>query len=175
MKNVKMWLEDEEGNLVTDGSPGELVIYGQNIMRGYWNDPVATSQRLRFSKVVNDRALYAGDLFRQDEEGFFYFVARMDDVIKSRGEKVSPIEVEDVIYLLDPVHEVRVIGAPDPIVGQAVKAEIVLKEGRTLTEREVKAYCQQHLEDYKVPKIVAFVASLPKTAGGKIKRGGAGS
>ncbi len=170
MKNVELWLEDEEGNKVADGSPGELVIRGPNIMRGYWNDPVATSQRLRFSKVVNETVLYAGDLFRQDEEGYFYFVARMDDVIKSRGEKVSPVEVEDVIYLLEAVHECRVIGAPDPLLGQAVKAEIVLKPGATLTEREVKAYCQQHLEDYKVPKIVAFVESLPKTAGGKIKR-----
>jgi len=97
-------------------------------------------------------------------------VARMDDVIKCRGEKVSPIEVEDVIYKLEEVLEVRVIAVPDEILGQAVKAEIVLKEGKLLSDRQVKAYCQQHLEDYKIPKYVEFVTSLPKTLGGKIRR-----
>jgi acyl-coenzyme A synthetase/AMP-(fatty) acid ligase len=108
-----------------------------------------------------------------DKDGYFHFVARMDDVIKSRGEKVSPLEVENVLYTLDPVFECRVIGVPDPILGQAIRAEIVLKEGQSLTERQVKAYCKDHLEDFKIPAIVAFVSALPKTAGGKIKRTGA--
>jgi acyl-coenzyme A synthetase/AMP-(fatty) acid ligase len=105
-----------------------------------------------------------------DEDGYFYFVARKDDVIKCRGEKVSPIEVEDVIYTLPEVLEVRVIAVPDDILGQAVKAEIVLKEGKTLQERFVKAHCQKHLEDYKIPKFIEFVTILPKTSGGKIRR-----
>ena len=170
MRNVELWLEDENGDKVTDGRPGELVIRGPNVMRGYWNDPVATAERLRKSKHAPEPVLYAGDLFRMDEEGYFYFVARMDDVIKSRGEKVSPVEVEDVLYTIPEVLETRVIAVPDEILGQAVRAEIVLKEGYTLDERWVKGYCQQHLEDFKVPKYVAFVQSLPKTAGGKIRR-----
>ena len=96
----------------------------------------------------------------------------MDEVINSRGERISPKEIEDVLYTLDEVHEARVIGVPDPILGQAIRAEIVLKEGRSLTERQVKAFCKDHLEDFKSPTIVAFVPALPKTAGGKIKRTG---
>jgi long-chain acyl-CoA synthetase len=170
MANVELWIEDEEGNKIEDGRPGELVIRGPNIMLGYWNDPEATAKRIRKSKNAQEKVLYAGDLFRRDENGYFYFVARMDDVIKCRGEKVSPIEVEDVIYKLEEVLETRVIAVPDDILGQAVKAEIVLKEGQALDERRVKAYCQKHLEDYKIPKFIEFVVSLPKTSGGKIQR-----
>ena len=94
----------------------------------------------------------------------------MDEIIKSRGERIGPKEIEDVLYQLDEVHEARVTGIPDDILGQAVFAEIVLKEGRTLTEKQVRAYCKNHLEDYKTPQKVAFVSSLPKTPGGKIKR-----
>jgi amino acid adenylation domain-containing protein len=170
MPNVELWIEDEEGNKIEDGRPGELVVRGSNIMRGYWNDPEATAQRLRKSKYAPEKVLYTGDLFRKDEKGYFYFVARMDDVIKCRGEKVSPVEVEDVIYTLDEVFEARVIAVSDEILGQAVKAEIVLKDGKSLTEREVKAHCQQHLQDFKIPRFVEFVTSLPKTVGGKIQR-----
>ena len=170
MPNVELWIEDEDGNKIEDGRPGELVARGPNIMRGYWNDPEATEQRLRKSKYAPEKVLYTGDLFRKDKEGYFYFVARMDDVIKCRGEKVSPIEVEDVIYTLEEVLETRVIAVPDEILGQAVKAEIVLKDGKSLTERKVKAHCQQHLQDFKIPKFVDFVTSLPKTSGGKIRR-----
>ena len=77
-----------------------------------------------------------------------------------------------MIYALDGVHEVRVIGVPDAVLGQAIKAEVVLKDGRTLTPQEVKVHCRRHLEDFKVPHIVEFVSSLPKTQGGKIKRSG---
>ena len=105
-----------------------------------------------------------------DDEGYFHFVDRSDELIKSRGEKVSPIEVEDVIYTLEGVQEVRVIGVPDPVLGQAIRAEIVLKEGRSLEQQEVKAHCRRLLEDFKVPQSVAFVSCLPKTQGGKIKR-----
>jgi acyl-CoA synthetase (AMP-forming)/AMP-acid ligase II len=170
MPNVKLWIEDEEGNKIQGGQPGELVVSGPNLMLGYWNDPDATAQRIRESKNSEEKVLYSGDLFRIDEEGYFYFVARKDDVIKCRGEKVSPVEVEDVIYTLEEVLEVRVIAVPDDILGQAVKAEIVLKEGKSLTERKVKAHCQQHLQDFKIPKFVEFVTSLPKTSGGKIRR-----
>jgi long-chain acyl-CoA synthetase len=170
MPNVKLWIEDEEGNKIHDGRPGELVVSGPNLMLGYWNDPEATAQRIRKSKNSEEKVLYSGDLFRMDEEGYFYFVARKDDIIKCRGEKVSPIEVEDVIYTLEEVLEVRVIAIPDEILGQAVKAEIVLKEGQTLDEHQIKAYCKKHLEDYKIPKFVEFFTSLPKTSGGKIRR-----
>jgi acyl-CoA synthetase (AMP-forming)/AMP-acid ligase II len=172
MPNVELWIEDADGRRLPPGQPGELVVRGSNVMLGYWNDPETTAKVIRPGRFPWERILHSGDLFRQDQEGYFYFVARKDEVIKSRGERIAPKEIEDVLYQLDEVHEARVIGVPDPILGQAIRAEIVLKEGRTLTERQVKGYCKDHLEDFKTPNVVAFVAAIPKTAGGKIKRTG---
>ena len=170
MKNVELWIEDADGNRLSAGQVGELIVRGSNVMQGYWNDPEATLKVLLPGRYPWERVMHSGDLFTVDEEGYFYFVARMDDVIKCRGEKVSPLEVENVLYRLEEVLECRVVGVPHPVKGKAVKAEIVLKEGRALDERQVKLYCTAHLEDFKVPQIVEFVASLPKTQGGKIKR-----
>jgi long-chain acyl-CoA synthetase len=172
MPNVELWISDADGKRLPYGQTGELVVQGSNVMLGYWNDPVTTARVITAGRYPWERVLHSGDLFRQDEEGYFYFVARKDEVIKSRGERIAPKEIEDVLYQLDEVHEARVIGVPDPILGQAIRAEIVLKEGRSLTERQVKAYCREHLEDFKTPTVVAFVPALPKTAGGKIKRTG---
>lgn len=104
-----------------------------------------------------------------DEEGYLYFVSRKDDIIKSRGKKVAPKEVENVIYELPQVLEVSVVGVPDDVLGQAIVAKIVPKDGQgNLTERQVIAHCAQNLERFMVPKYVEFVSSLPKTATGKI-------
>jgi len=105
-----------------------------------------------------------------DEEGFLYFVGRKDDIIKCRGEKVSPKEIEDVLYSLDGVAEAVVIGVPDGLLGQAIKAVITLREGAQLTQRDVQSHCSQHLEDFMVPKFVEFRDSLPKTSSGKISK-----
>jgi acyl-CoA synthetase (AMP-forming)/AMP-acid ligase II len=170
MPNVELWVQDGNGNRLPPGVPGEMVVRGSNIMVGYWNDPEATARMIQPGRFPWERVLRTGDLFRADEEGYFYFVARGDELIKSRGEKVSPIEVEDVVYLMPEVLEARVIGVPDQVLGQAIRAEIVLKDGQQLSVQHVKAHCRKHLEDFKVPHQVLFVGSLPKTQGGKIKR-----
>lgn len=170
MKNVELWLEDTAGKRVTAGHVGEMMVRGSNIMQGYWNDPEATSRVLKPGRYPWEKTLRTRDLFMVDEDGYFHFVARDDELIKSRGEKVSPVEVEDVLYKLDAVHETRVIGVPDAVLGQAIRAEIVLKEHRTLSVQEVKSHCRKHVEDFKVPHHIEFVLSLPKTQGGKIKR-----
>jgi long-chain acyl-CoA synthetase len=170
MPNVELWVEDAEGRRLPPGEVGELIVRGPNVMVGYWNDPESTARALKTGRYPWEKVLRTRDYFMMDEAGYFYFVARSDELIKSRGEKVSPIEVEDVIYGLDAVLETRVVGVPDEVFGQAIKAEIVLKEGKKLTVQEVKAHCRKHLEDFKVPQQVEFVADLPKTAGGKIKR-----
>lgn len=172
MRNVELWVEDADGRRLPPGQVGEMIVRSSTLMSGYWNDPEATAKALIPGKYPWERVLRTRDLFRMDEEGYFYFVARSDELIKSRGEKVSPIEVEDMIYTLEAVQEVRVIGVLDPVLGQAIRAEIVLKEGKTLSAQEVKAHCRQHLEDFKTPHTVEFVAQLPKTQGGKIKRSG---
>jgi len=170
MRNVELWLEDAAGNRVPPGHVGEMMVRGSNIMQGYWNDPEGTANVLRPGRYAWERILRTRDLFTTDEDGYFHFVAREDELIKSRGEKVSPVEVEDVLYRLDAVHETRVIGVPDAVLGQAIRAEIVLKENRTLSVQEVKSHCRKNMEDFKVPQHIEFVASLPKTQGGKIKR-----
>ncbi|MGE5314891.1 MAG: class I adenylate-forming enzyme family protein [Acidobacteriota bacterium] len=170
MKNVELWLEDQAGNRVAKGQVGEMMVRGSNIMQGYWNDPEGTSRVLKPGRYPWEKVLRTRDLFIEDEEGYFHFVSREDELIKSRGEKVSPVEVEDVLYRLDAVQETRVIGVPDGVLGQAIRAEIVLKEHHTLTAQEVKAHCRKNIEDFKVPHHIEFVQSLPKTQGGKIKR-----
>ncbi len=166
---TEVWIEDEHGQRLGPGQVGELVVRGRHVMRGYWEAPEATAERYRPGAIPGERLCYTGDLFRMDEEGYLYFVGRKDDIIKSRGEKVAPKDVENVLYSIPGVMEAAVIGVPDPILGQAVKAVLVVS-GNQLTEAQVLAHCRAHLEDFMVPKIVEFRAELPKTASGKIKK-----
>lgn len=172
MPNEEVWLVDENGRRLPYGSTGELVIRGSNVMRGYWEKPEATQERLRPGPMPGEIVLHSGDLFRTDSEGYLYFVARKDDIIKSRGEKVSPREVENILYSLDGVVEAAVIGVDDPLLGQAVKAFLVLREGVTYSERDVIRYCLSRMESFMAPKHVQFVPSLPKTNTGKIRKTG---
>jgi len=172
MPNTEVWIVDENGNRVGPGIVGELVVRGSHVMRGYWEKPEATAERYRPGPIPGERVLYTGDLFKMDEKGFLYFVARKDDIIKSRGEKVSPKEVENVLYSLDGVVEAAVIGVPDEILGEALKAFVVRRDDNTLTERDVLRHCTQHLEDFMVPKYIEFRSDLPKTTSGKIKKTG---
>jgi acyl-coenzyme A synthetase/AMP-(fatty) acid ligase len=102
-----------------------------------------------------------------DEEGYLYFVGRRDDIIKTRGEKVSPREVEDVLHQLDGVAEAAVIGIPDPILGQAIKAVVVPRAGACITEQDVFRHCGSQLEDFMVPHTIEIRDALPKTPNGK--------
>jgi long-chain acyl-CoA synthetase len=170
MPNEEIYIVNEQGERAKPGEIGELVVRGSNVMRGYWELPEETDKVLRPGKYYGEKALYTGDLFRMDEEGYLYFVGRKDDIIKSRGEKVSPKEIENVLYHLDEVLETAVMGVPDPILGQAIKAVVVLKKGANLTPEEIQHFCARNLEDFMVPKIVEFRKFLPKTETGKIKR-----
>jgi len=172
MPNQEVWLVDEAGNRLPNGSTGELVIRGSHVMRGYWEKPEATAKRLHPGPNPGENVLYSGDIFRTDDEGYLYFVARKDDIIKSRGEKVSPREVENVLYGLEGVQEAAVVGIPDPVLGQAVKAFVALRPGHQYSERDVIKYCMAHLESFMAPKHVEFVTALPKTDTGKIKKTG---
>ena len=170
MPNVELWVADADGKPLGPGDVGEMMVRGPNVMQGYWNDPEATARMVLPGRYPWEKVLRTGDLFTMDAEGYFSFVARSDELIKSRGEKVSPIEVENVIYTISEVAEVRVVGVPDQVLGQAIRAEVVVKPGMALEAGAVKAHCKRFLEDFKVPQSVVFVDSLPKTAGGKIKR-----
>jgi len=170
MPNEEVYVVNEDGRRVGPGIIGELVVRGSNVMKGYWEDPVETAKRLRPGQYPWEQVLYTGDLFKTDSEGYLYFVGRKDDIIKSRDEKVSPREVEDVLYRLDGVAEVAVVGVPDPILGQAVKAYITRRAGSNITEHDVLRHCARRLEDFMVPKTVEFRDHLPRTASGKISK-----
>lgn len=167
---TEVYIVDEQGQRVGPGVVGELVVRGGHVMQGYWEKPEETAERLKPGPYPWEKVLYTGDLFRMDEEGYLYFVGRKDDIIKTRGEKVSPKEVENVLYALEGVKEAAAVGVPDPVLGQAIKAVLVLGEGVTLTEKEVLRHCARHLEDFMVPKSVEFRDALPKTDSGKIRR-----
>ena len=168
--NTEVYLVNEAGQRVGPGETGELVVRGGHVMQGYWELPEETARALRPGENPWERVLFSGDLFRTDREGYLYFVSRKDDVIKTRGEKVAPKEVEDVLYQLPGVSEAAVIGIPDPVIGLAVAAVIVPAEGATLTEADVKKHCMAKLEDFAVPKFVEFRTELPKSPSGKIVR-----
>lgn len=170
MPNEEVWLVDDSGRRLPNGSTGELVIRGANVMRGYWENPAETAKRLKPGPIPGEMVLYSGDLFRTDEEGWLYFIARRDDIIKSRGEKVSPREVENAIYSLEGVLDAAVIGVQDDLLGEAIKAFVVQKDGYALSERDVIRHCLTRLENFMAPKLVEFVLELPKTDTGKIKK-----
>jgi long-chain acyl-CoA synthetase len=173
MPNEQVYLVDENDNLITEpGVIGELVVRGANVMQGYWELPEETAERLKPGRYPWEKVLYTGDLFKMDEEGYLYFVSRKDDIIKSRGEKVSPKEVESVLYGLDDVVEAAVVGVPDEVLGEAIKAYVVLKENSKLNEKALLAQCRGNLEDFMVPKYVELTKSLPKTSSGKITKKG---
>ena len=168
---TEVWIEDENGRRVGAGEIGELVVRGSHVMRGYWGDEALSGRTYRPGPTPGERVLHSGDLFRMDEEGLFYFVSRKDDIIKSRGEKVAPREVEAVICELNGVLETAVVGVPDEVLGQAIKAYVVC-DGVTLTEKQVRRHCAARLENYMVPQQVEFVAQLAKTSSGKIDKQG---
>jgi acyl-CoA synthetase (AMP-forming)/AMP-acid ligase II len=170
MPNEEVYVVNEDGRRVGPGVIGELVVRGSNTMKGYWEDPVETAKRLRPGQYPWEQVLYTGDLFKTDSEGYLYFVGRKDDIVKSRDEKVSPREIEDVLYRLDGVAEAAVVGVPDPILGQAVKAYITRRPGSNITENDVLRHCAQWLEDFMVPKTVEFRDYLPRTVSGKISK-----
>ena len=167
---TEAWIVDETGERVPPGATGELVIRGPHVMKGYWENEEATRLALRPGPYAWEKVLHTGDLFRTDEEGYLYFVARKDDIIKTRGEKVSPREVENCLYEIPGVREAAVIGVPDAVLGNAIKAVIAADPDAGLTERDVVRHCAARLEDFMVPKHVEFRGELPKSENGKIAR-----
>jgi long-chain acyl-CoA synthetase len=153
-----------DGKVVSPGEVGEICARGPNIMLGYWREPEMTAQ------VLQDGWLHTGDLGHVDEEGYLYIDGRAVEMIKVGAFRVSPQEVEEVLATYPGVEEVAVTGIADEMLGQSIKAVIVLREGAPADLRGVKAHCRQHLASYKVPKVVEFATALPRTSSGKVQR-----
>ena len=169
MSNVEVYLLDEEGRR-TDSGVGELVVRGPNVMQGYWRADDATRKVLRPGPLPGEKVLHTGDIFRIDSDGYLYFQRRTDDVIKSRGQKVSPREIENVLHGAPGVSEAVVIGVADLLVGEALQAYVTLQPGADVTARDILLHCSKKLEDFMVPRSVEIVASLPHTSSGKLSR-----
>ena len=155
-----------DGTPVQPGSDevGEIVARGENVTPGYWNDPEETARFFR------DGRLHTGDMARVDAEGFIYLVERARDFIKAMGYRVSPKEIEDVLAEMPEIVEAGVIGVPDELWGEAIKAFIVTARSGQLTAEAVRDYCLKRLPNYKVPQFVEFIPSLPKTNNGKVDK-----
>jgi long-chain acyl-CoA synthetase len=167
---TETWIEDDAGNRLPPGEVGELIVRGAHVMQGYWNDPATTAERLRPGRWPWEQELLTGDLFRQDDEGYLYFVGRRDDILKSRGEKVAPKEVEAVLHQADGVRMAAVVGAPDRLLGEAIVAFVVAHDGAQLQPAALRRHCAQQLEDYMVPARIELRDTLPTTPNGKVDR-----
>jgi long-chain acyl-CoA synthetase len=163
---------DDQGAPVKPGETGILYVRGPHVMAGYWRAPELSAHMLKDAPVPGERMLCTHDNFTIDEDGFLYFVGRTDDIIKTRGEKVSPIEVENALFSIDGIREAAVLGFPDEILGEAIRAYVVLDDGTELGEQEIIAACRTKLESFMVPKEVVLLDELPKTATGKIRKKG---
>ncbi|MER8510438.1 class I adenylate-forming enzyme family protein [Mesorhizobium sp. M0199] len=168
--NTEMWIVDEHDRRVGHGVVGQLVIRGATVMKGYWGKPEATARKLKPGPLPGEQVLYTGDYCRMDAEGYLYFVGRGDEIIKSRGEKIAPKEVENVLMEIAGVREAAVIGVPDELLGQAVKAFVVMEQGSMIGEKQLQKECQRRLENFMVPKSIVIVPSLPMTDTGKLKK-----
>ncbi len=144
------------------GEPGELILKGPQVMKGYWGMPEETANALR------DGWLYTGDIARMDDDGYLYVVDRKKEVINASGFKVYPREVEEVLYEHPEVVEGVAVGVPDEYRGETVKVFVVRKEGSSLSEEDVVSHCKENLAPYKVPRLVEFREELPKSAVGKL-------
>lgn len=160
--DVEVKVVDPSDREVAAGEIGEICARGPIVMKGYWNRPDATAEALRGGW------LHTGDLGRLDPDGYLYILDRAKDMIISGGSNIYPREVEEVILQHPAVLEVAVIGVPDPLWGESVKAIVALRPGASATEAEIIELCRQNLASYKKPRSVEFVDSLPKNAYGKI-------
>jgi long-chain acyl-CoA synthetase len=162
IENVELRIVDEQDNAVPDGTLGEIVIRGPNVMRGYLGKPEETAWTLRGGW------LHSGDIGRRDEDGYFYVVDRVKDMVNVAGFKVFPREVEEVLFEDPAVAEAAVLGRPDPIKGEVVRACVVLRPGHSATAEDLIERCRGRLASYKVPVVVDFLSALPKSPTGKV-------
>ncbi len=162
IEGVEMKVVDENGDELPPGQLGEIIIRGPGVMLGYWGREEDTKQAIR------DGWFHSGDIGMTDEEGYFFIVDRVKDMINAAGFKVFPREVEEVIYLHPEVKEVAVIGVSHPVKGEEVKAWVVLRPGAAVSGDDLIQFVQEKIATYKVPRQIEIVSEIPKSPTGKI-------
>jgi long-chain acyl-CoA synthetase len=153
---TEIFLLSPDGQPTLTGEPGILHIRGPHVMSGYWNNEDLSAKMLKQGKLPGERILCSHDWFKMDKDGDLYFLGRNDDIIKSRGEKVSPVEVENVIYKITAIKEVAVIGFPDEVLGESIVAFITTHHNTQLNEKDVLKECSSNLEMFMVPQKIFF-------------------
>lgn len=164
LRDVEIRIRREDGAWAGACEAGEVCARGPNIMLGYWDNPEATSTALR------EGWLHTGDLGHLDAEGFLYLDGRRSDMIKTGAHRVNPTDIEEAIAELPWVIEAAVVGIDDDILGQVIKAFVVVEQEQPRGEDRIRAHCRARLAPYKVPKHVQFIGTLPRTASGKVRR-----
>jgi acyl-CoA synthetase (AMP-forming)/AMP-acid ligase II len=167
---TEVFLLSPEGEQVAPGTPGILHIRGPHVMLGYWNREDLSNEMLKPGKLPGERILCSNDWFKMDEDGFLYFLGRNDDIIKTRGEKVSPVEVENIIYAIEGVKEVVVLGMPDNVLGESVVAVVTTNDGTSVNDKIIHRTCMAHLESFMVPGKIIVLQEMPKSPNGKIDK-----
>jgi long-chain acyl-CoA synthetase len=167
---TEVFLLSPEGDPVPSGERGILHIRGPHVMLGYWHKEELSKEMLREGNLPGERILCSNDWFNMDEEGFLYFLGRTDDIIKTRGEKVSPAEVENAIYKISGIREVAVIGIPDEIMGESIIAFVTTHGTAQITEKEILRECMSRLELFMVPQRIIFLDEMPKSSNSKIDK-----
>lgn len=175
--NAEILVVRDDGSLCAPGEPGELVHRGVLVSLGYWNDREKTSERFKLSPnqenglTLPEMAVWSGDTVRMDEEGFLYFISRRDEMIKTSGYRVSPTEVEEVIYATEMAGEAAAIGVPHPVLGQAIVVVATARQGLSLDTNALLSECRRRLPAYMVPsEIRLYPGNLPRNPNGKIDR-----
>lgn len=163
ISGTELMVLNSEGKSVNSGETGEVVARGGNIMKGYFNDKEETD------KVLKNGDLYTGDLATVDDDGYIYIVAREKNIIKSGGIRISPKEIEDIILKIPEIVECAVVGVNDDILGEAVKAYIVLAKNKSsIDQKYIVDFCRTQLPSYKTPRYIEFLNTLPKNSSGKV-------
>jgi len=176
--NAEILVINENGKECAPNEPGELVHKGTLVAQGYWNDPVKTAERFKPAPLqvgelpLTEMAVWSGDRVRKDEEGYLYFISRMDEMIKTSGYRVSPTEVEEVVYASGLVTQVAALGLPHPMLGQGIL--LVACVGHEVTSKEAQdeliTHCKRELPNFMVPLAIELMDTLPLNQNGKIDR-----
>jgi acyl-CoA synthetase (AMP-forming)/AMP-acid ligase II len=164
LRDVEIRIGRDDGSWASPGETGEVCARGPNVMLGYWNNPEATAA------VLREGWLHTGDLGHLDAEGYLYLDGRRSDMIKTGAHRVNPADVEEAITELPWVIEAAVVGIDDDVMGQVIKAFVVVAQEQPRGEDRIRAHCRARLAPYKVPKQVEFIGALPRTASGKVRR-----
>jgi acyl-CoA ligase (AMP-forming) (exosortase A-associated) len=165
---------NDRGERCQPGEVGELVHRGSTVSMGYWGNPEATDRVLKPNPLLPpelgdcEKVCYSGDLVKMDEDGFLYYVGRRDTMIKSSGYRISPTEVEEVLFQTGKIHQAAVIGIPDEVLGQTIKAFVVAKDGAPLDCDAIQDFCVEKMPRHMVPKHFEVLTELPKTSSGKV-------